>query len=97
MDSTEGPFVFSTAFHEIFTLLSSQLKIDDEDEADQAMRPESVAGSHVQDMIRVLGERDQAMQRAREPVVNACTEDIENIQPEHDPATEYTPLLNKVV
>ena len=52
--------------------------------------------SNVQDMHRILGNRDRAMQRAREPVVNVCAEDIETAQPRHDPATEHTPLLNKI-
>ena len=68
------------------------------DEDDQLIRPRSAAVSHVQDMHRILENRDRAMQRARETVDHAYNEDMEvAVQPRHDPATEYTPLLNKVV
>ena len=63
-------------------------------EDDQQIRPEQAEVSHVQIMHRLLAERDRAIQRAREHVVDAYDDDVETLDEGNGQATECTPLLD---
>ncbi len=88
-----------------FTLLLvyfSQLKPHyDEDDTDVSEESPAAAVSHVQDMHRILANRDcrRGQQHGRgggvrEPVVNSCVEGTDNGHFENDTLSETTPLLS---
>ncbi len=74
---------------------------DDDDDIDESQEPPAVAGSHVQDMHRILANRDRRTRQNREPsqanvrelVVNSCSEGTDYIY-DTDNVNEKTPLLS---